>query len=46
MNEAMRVLRSEWAVVLAQTACEVYVLDILTRRAASVGTNGRFSIRF
>ena len=41
MNEATRVLRSEshfeWAVVLAQTACEVYVRDILERRAAQLG---------
>jgi hypothetical protein len=39
MNEATRVLNSEshfeWAVMLAQTACEVYVHDILERRAAS-----------
>ena len=41
MNEATRVLRSEshfeWAVVLAQSACEVYVLDILRRRADQLG---------
>jgi HEPN domain-containing protein len=41
MKEATRVLRSEsyfeWAVVLAQTACEVYVRDILERRAAQLG---------
>lgn len=41
MNEATRVLESEshfeWAVVLAQTACEVYVLDILGRRADQLG---------
>jgi hypothetical protein len=41
MNEATRVLNSEsyfeWAVVLAQTACEVYARDILERRAARLG---------
>lgn len=41
MNEATRVLKSEshfeWAVVLAQTACEVYVRDILEREAAHLG---------
>jgi hypothetical protein len=41
MNEAARVLNAEshfeWAVVLAQTACEVYVRDILERRAAQLG---------
>jgi hypothetical protein len=41
MAEATRVLNSEshfdWAVVLAQTACEVYVRDILERRAAHLG---------
>ena len=41
MNEARRVLDSEshfeWAVVLAQTACEVYVRNILERRAAHLG---------
>jgi len=41
MQEAQRVLNSEshheWVVVLAQTACEVYVRDILDRRAAQLG---------
>jgi hypothetical protein len=41
MQEANRVLNSEshleWAVVRAQTACEVYVRDILYRRAAELG---------
>ena len=41
IREAKRVLRSEshfeWVVVLAQTACEVYVRDILERRAAQLG---------
>ena len=41
MDEATRVLNSEshfeWAVVLAQTACEVYVRNILERRAAQLG---------
>ena len=41
MHEAKRVLNSEshheWVVVLAQTACEVYVRDILDRRAAQLG---------
>jgi hypothetical protein len=41
MREAHRVLNSEshleWVVVLAQTACEVYVHDILDRRAAQLG---------
>ena len=40
MREAQRVLNSEshyeWVVVLAQTACEVYVRDILDRRAAQL----------
>ena len=40
MQEAKRVLNSEshieWVVVLAQTACEVYVRDILERRAAQL----------
>jgi hypothetical protein len=41
MHEAKRVLDSEshleWVVVLAQTACEVYVREILDRRAAQLG---------
>jgi hypothetical protein len=41
MREAHRVLNTgsdhEWVVVLAQTACEVYVRDILDRRAAQLG---------
>jgi hypothetical protein len=41
MREAKRVLNSEshfeWVVVLAQTACEVYLRDILDRRAAELG---------
>jgi HEPN domain-containing protein len=41
MKEATRVLRSgshhEWVVVLAQTACEVYVRDVLERSAAQLG---------
>jgi hypothetical protein len=41
MNEATRVLDSEshfeWAVVLAQTACEVYTREILEQRAAQLG---------
>jgi hypothetical protein len=41
MREANRVLNSEshleWVVVLAQTACEVYVRNILDRRAAELG---------
>jgi len=41
MQEAKRVLNfeshHEWVVVLAQTACEVYVRDILDRRAAQLG---------
>ena len=41
IEEAKRVLRSEshfeWVVVLAQIACEVYVRDILDRRAAQLG---------
>ncbi len=45
MNEATRVLSSEsyfeWAVVLAQTACEVYVRDILERQAAKLGDAAR-----
>jgi hypothetical protein len=40
-REAARVLRSEshreWVVVLAQTACEVYVRDVLERGAAQLG---------
>ena len=39
MREAARVLKSEshheWVVVLAQTACEVYVRDVLERAQAS-----------
>jgi len=41
IEEANRVLKSgphfEWVVVLAQTACEVYVRDILDRQAALLG---------
>src|SRR5829696_6084054 len=41
MQEAQRVLNSEshheWVVVLAQTACEVYVRDVLDRGAAQMG---------
>jgi hypothetical protein len=41
MQEAERVLNSEshheWVVVVAQTACEVYVRDVLGRRAAQLG---------
>jgi hypothetical protein len=41
MREANRILNSEshleWVVVLAQTACEVYVRGILDRRAAELG---------
>jgi HEPN domain-containing protein len=41
ITEATRVLRSEshheWVVVLAQTACEVYVRDVLERSAAQLG---------
>ena len=41
MTEAKRVLdigsNFEWAVVLAQTACEVYVRDILERCSATLG---------
>ena len=48
MNEATRVLASgshfEWAVVLAQTACEVYVRDILERRAAQLGDDALDSV--
>lgn len=43
IEEAKRVLRSgshfEWVVVLAQTACEVYVRDILDRQAAQLGAD-------
>ena len=43
MREATRVLRTgsnfEWAVVLAQTACEVLVLDILKRGARKRGVD-------
>ena len=48
MNEAKRVLNSEsrfeWAVVLAQTACEVYVRDILERRAAQLGDDAEQAV--
>ena len=41
MQQARQVIHSdshfEWAVVLAQTACEVYVRDILVRTAATRG---------
>jgi HEPN domain-containing protein len=49
IKEATRVLRSEshheWVVVLAQTACEVYVRDVLERSAAQLGDVAIESVR-
>jgi hypothetical protein len=48
MKEATRVLNSEshfeWAVVLAQTACEVYVRDILERHARKLGDEASVAV--
>jgi hypothetical protein len=48
IEDAKRVLRSgshfEWVVVLAQTACEVCVRDILDRQAAQLGDAAAASV--